>query len=718
MSQSTFIDSELTFNTKPKKAIEINFPIFFVSELAERESWRKEIYRPPYYIHKWWARRLGSVFRALIIGALSNSNIDIADLYYKPYKMMNFKNKVIYDPFMGSGVTIGEAIKLGCRVIGRDINPISFFMVKTSLQDYDWNEVYQCYKAIEQDVSNIIKDYYKAIYKDKTIDVLYYFWVKVVKCPKCNRDIDLFTSRIFARHAYPQKHPEVKTMCPVCGEINDAKITDTETECKSCGTRYEIHKGNIQKGIVTCPHCNYKFALIDQMKNMASPPKHRLYAKLVLTENGDKVYLKADQFDIELYEKASQELKTGNYPIPMVKIVQGYNTNQVINYGYTHWHQFFNDRQLLVLSILAQRIKKIKSTPLRYLFTCLFSGILEFNNMFCSYKGEGTGAVRPLFSHHILKPEMMPIEANMWGTHKSSGSFMTLFQTRIKRAIKYRENPFELRLFNGKTKKIYNINKDLNVEIAYTFDDFIKKHSDVYISCGSSDSVDIEDKTVDAVITDPPFFDNVNYSELADFFYSWIRFILKDDKYYKQETTRSEKEVQDSSHENFSEKLKNVFAETYRVLKDDGILVFTYSHSKDAGWLALIKALHKSNFYIVATYPVKSEMSVAIPKQLSKEPINYDIIIVARKRPENNIKYEIPKSLITDALIKVDKTTCEFKRMGYKLSKNDIKIFLMAEIIKMLSRVGNLSVIEDYLTSINGCINEIVDEIYEKYLSK
>jgi putative DNA methylase len=48
----------------------------------------------------------------------------------------------------------------------------------------------------------------------------------------------------------------------------------------------------------------------------------------------------------------------------------------------------------------------------------LFSGVLEFSTLFASYKGEGTGAVRHMFSHHVLKPERMPIEANVWGTSK------------------------------------------------------------------------------------------------------------------------------------------------------------------------------------------------------------------------------------------------------------------------------------------------------------
>src|SRR5712672_2493696 len=104
----------------------------------------------------------------------------------------------------------------------------------------------------------------------------------------------------------------------------------------------------------------------------------------------------------------------------------------------------FNARQLLCLSILADRIRTISDLAIRDLFVCLFSGTLEFNNMFASYKGEGTGAVRHMFAHHILKPERMPLEANIWGTPKSSGSFSTLFHGRLRRALDYAAEPFEL----------------------------------------------------------------------------------------------------------------------------------------------------------------------------------------------------------------------------------------------------------------------------------
>ena len=203
------------------------------------------------------------------------------------------------------------------------------------------------------------------------------------------------------------------------------------------------------------------------------------------------MYLPIDEYDQALYKKASVELQAGNFAYPQVAIEPGYNTDQVLNYNYTYWHQMFNDRQLLCLSMLSERIHHIKKDSLRALFACLLSGCLEFNSMFCSFKGEGTGAVRHIFSHHILKPERTPLEANLWGTPESSGSFSTLFERRILRAIEYKDNPFELQLadrVNGKrpSRKVFNINRKMGGEIASTYDDFQRGDFEIYLSCASS----------------------------------------------------------------------------------------------------------------------------------------------------------------------------------------------------------------------------------------
>ena len=95
------------------KLIEYSFPYNEINEIANNESYRKEVFRPIYHTHKWWAIRLGSIFRAITIGAcLEKEDSSFVDTYYKRY---NLTDKGILDPFMGSGTTIGEAQKLGCK---------------------------------------------------------------------------------------------------------------------------------------------------------------------------------------------------------------------------------------------------------------------------------------------------------------------------------------------------------------------------------------------------------------------------------------------------------------------------------------------------------------------------------------------------------------------------------------------------------------------------
>src|SRR3989454_12844228 len=123
-----------------------------------------------------------------------------------------------------------------------------------------------------------------------------------------------------------------------------------------------------------------------------------------------------------------------------------------MSYGFRSWRDFFNDRQLLALGWLNSKINQITDKSTREGLLTLFSGTLEFNNMFASFKGLGTGAVRHMFSHHILKPELAPLEANVWGTDRSSGSFSTLYESRVLRALDYKDAPFELALVSTSEK--------------------------------------------------------------------------------------------------------------------------------------------------------------------------------------------------------------------------------------------------------------------------
>ena len=209
--------------------------------------------------------------------------------------------------------------------------------------------------------------------------------------------------------------------------------------------------------------------------------------------------------------RCSEELRRSELPLPTLELKGGYNTRKVLNYGYRSWREFFNDRQLLALGWLHAAILELPNDAARAALRTVFSGVLEFNNTFASYKGEGTGAVRHMFAHHILKPERVPIEGNVWGTSKSSGSFSTLFKSRLMRAIEYHSAPFEIEIekTNGSSngKRLFGGSAPFTGKVETKWPPPAKAlPRAIHLSCGSSSSTDLPDGSVDLVVTDPPFY--------------------------------------------------------------------------------------------------------------------------------------------------------------------------------------------------------------------
>lgn len=432
---------------KSRRLIEADeFPFEFLSLLAEKESWRKEVHRPVHYLHKWWAKRLGSIFRGIILGSVLP---DTHDLLEEFYKQQSFADVSVFDPFMGSGITVAEAHKLGCIALGRDINPVAAESVRVALGPIDLSTVEKAFDHLSNTVGSRIRELYQCVDKDGgRSQVLYYFWVKQANCPACDYKVDLFSSFVIARNAYPNRKPEVQICCPRCGDIFPALNTDKRVCCHSCQFDFDPHMGPVRGSTAQCANCLEVFPILGAIRAKRSAPDHRLYCKLILSADGDKRYVAAGPQDVEDYRRAAdllkQEAEHGSIQLPITTLADGFNTRQAIGYNYTKWRDFFNDRQLLALGWLQEAIAAIADPPTRDVFLLLFSGVLEFNNLFASYKGEGTGAVRHMFAHHILKPERTPIEANVWGTPKSSGSFSTLFKTRLLRAVAYRTTPTEV----------------------------------------------------------------------------------------------------------------------------------------------------------------------------------------------------------------------------------------------------------------------------------
>ncbi|EGR2537068.1 DNA methyltransferase [Vibrio cholerae] len=651
-------------------ALESDFPQIEISQIAEQESWRKEINRPIYHIHKWWATRLGSVFRGITLGALSQPGTDIWEQFYKTHDLAG---KVVLEPFMGSGTTLGEAVKLGAKAVGCDINPVSTFLVRQAFTPVSEAELRAAFKRLERDVAPEIRRYYQT--RDpqtgELIQVLYYFWVKTVTTPE-GEVIPLLSRYVFSQDAYPKKKPRAQIVCPNCWGVQEDRYDATDLCCQHCGNQFNPQKGPAAGQYVTA-ESGQRYRIKELLPQDGSPPSHRMYAMMALRADGSKVYLPVRDEDLALYEEAQVRLSQETLPLPETSVRPGHNTDQARGYNYTHWRDFFNARQLLCLGLLLREILTIDDLAVQEQMLCLFSSTLEFNNLFCSFKGEGTGAVRHMFSNHILKPERAPLENSVWGTSKSSGTFSTLFESRLLRAKRYLDEPFEIALKHDHNGNRAGSNKivashPIRARRVETWAELEAAEHGLMVLNGDSSRLPVPDGSVDAVVTDPPYFDFVHYSELSDFFFAWLSPVLRHRyPWMAREDSSDQGEVQHKDPRVFAHQLASVFTEACRVLKDDGVLAFSFHHSRAEGWAAIYEAISEAGLAVVAAHPVHAELRGASPKTAAKDPISLDAILVCRKKA-----FALHRSsAIQDVRQSVDALSSRLQAAGLRISAGD-----------------------------------------------
>jgi adenine-specific DNA methylase len=157
---------------------------------------------------------------------------------------------------------------------------------------------------------------------------------------------------------------------------------------------------------------------------------------------------------------------------------------------------------------------------------------------------------------------------------------------------------------------------------------------------------------LDAVVVDPPYSDNVQYSELADFFYVWLKRsqghrrpewfssllcenaqeAVKNDVRFRV-GKKTAKEAAAAAQAHYQHLMTEVFAEARRVLRPEGVLTVMFTHKKQEAWEALFASLIEAGFTITATWPVKTESEHSL-HQAKKNAAQSTVILVARVRPD------------------------------------------------------------------------------------
>jgi adenine-specific DNA methylase len=149
-------------------------------------------------------------------------------------------------------------------------------------------------------------------------------------------------------------------------------------------------------------------------------------------------------------------------------------------------------------------------------------------------------------------------------------------------------------------------------------------------------------------------------------------------------------------------------------LKRDGLLVFSYHHSRADGWRCVLEALTGAGFVIVAAHPMKAEMSVATPKHQASEPIDLDMILVCRKRPAAPSAVATMGQAIDGAASDAEAQVRRLSAAGRRLSRNDVRVVVMAQVIKQLSLWPSGSPLLEQLVAVEGAVESVIDRLHKE----
>ncbi|MBE7453867.1 MAG: hypothetical protein HS111_34855 [Kofleriaceae bacterium] len=623
---------------------------------AAREGRRP---RPIYQIHKWFARRLGCSFRAVLVGAVSEPTADFWKAYYETG---NLQGLTVLDPFVGGGTSVVEAARLGASAIGVDVDPIACAVTSAELTAATLEDLVPTLRTLQERVGKKLAPLHAVKGADGTrLTAIHHFWVQVVACPSCKKDGEAHPNYVLAEEAGKKRW----AFCRKCHEPHALKATQKSFSCTACKTKTVLDSAPVQNGTYTCPHCEERTPLIRLGRATEAPPTWSLFAiEATPRTTGrpvpmkERVFRRATGVHQAAVTRASkalqQELEADPDFLPRHEIEEKHRSDtRLTDYGYRQWSQLFNDRQLLHLGRLAREIKTLPEDQRRAIGLA-FSNHLTTNCMLTSYAA-GWRRLTPLFSIRAFRHVPRPVELNPWLEGTGRGTFPNAIR-QVLRASAFAKAPKEPARRGG----FRGVEPVAPTTAPRVF------------SGNARELTDVESNSVDMVLTDPPYFDNITYSELSDFFQPWLEHMGLVPEAAKRRALvkralRARRNSEESIEE-FAANLGEAFGEVRRVLKPQGLLAFTFRHSTPEGWLAMAKALAHSGLKPVQVLPMPGEAGTGLHTHDGTSL--WDAVLVFRKLATPTPTEILSKEQVAAARANVRRWRDRFRRQD-RLPFND-----------------------------------------------
>lgn len=526
-----------------------------IGRVAQRELKNRESHAPVVSAYRWWARRPHSVMGAILDAAIEKYGADLT----------------VADPFSGGGTVTFEAARRGLKAYAQDLYPWPARGLASALQRCDQAVLSEAARTVLTSLTPLRGAYQNAL----GVDLSHVLRVRSARCLDCSTNFYQFPQPLvsLASRGVAEKHAWFG--CRACGAVSKRLRGIANFACGACDARWSVSEP--QAG---CPHCGSERRVPTDwhavlVQEVVQDRYSRWKAILRATREADPI----EALPAVRGASALTEI-----------IAPGRETRRLLENGFVHWGDLYTQRQADVLTQALVTIKRLdvpNAIKDRLAFSVL--GAAEMPAFLSRWDRFNLKPFEGMANHRYAQTTLA-VEANLLspvgrGTlPRRFAAATTTLQWLIESCA-------------GPPKVVSTVPGRRGRK---------RTDWDILIATGSSAKQALRDGSVSVVVTDPPYFEDVQYGELARLFHAWLKAYdpaLSFDE--RQEAVLNP--TRGLAAADYENTIAACLKESRRTLKDDGTLVLTFHNKNLAAWRALTGALCKAGFLVKALAVVRAE---------------------------------------------------------------------------------------------------------------